>query len=76
MSANKRFPVKKKTMAQTNAIMIHSSDVNVTLVKGVDAQKSITTCGSFMRPVSFEGATQALDLLVGGVDHPKMLVLA
>lgn len=75
MSASNRFPVKKKTMAQTNAIMIHSSDVNTTVDKGVDAQKSVITSTPFMRPVFSEGAKQAPDLLAGEGDHPKKLVL-
>ena len=69
MSDSKRFPVKKKTMMQTNAIMIHSSEVNTTFVKGVEAQKSKPVWESFMRPISFEGGAQALDHLAIEVDH-------
>ena len=54
-------------MAQTNAIMIHSSDVNTTFVKGVDAQKSRADCEVFMRLISFEDEVQAQDLLASGV---------
>ena len=71
MSDNNRFPVKKKTMVQTNAIMIHSSDVNTTFVKGVEAQKSKTACESFMRPISFEDEAQDLDHPAIEVDRPR-----
>ena len=70
MSDNKRFPVKKNTMAQTNAIMIHSSDVKTTFVKGVDLQKS-KACEEFMRPISFEGEVQVPNPLVNVADHLK-----
>ena len=56
-------------MAQTNAIMIHSSDVNTTFVKGVEAQKSRAAWEVFMRPISFEDEVQAQDLLASEVGH-------
>ena len=56
-------------MAQTNAIMIHSSDVNTTFVRGVDAQKSNAAWEVLMRPISFEDEVQAQDPLADEVDH-------
>lgn len=71
MSDNNRFPVKKKTIAQTNAIMIHSSEVKTTFVKGVETQNSKPVWELFMQPISFEDEAQALNHLAIEVYHLK-----